>query len=199
MSKRMVVLICSIFLIVPLLFMGCGSGSDGSNGAAGATGATGATGPPGPVSNTNESCTVCHTTGRIADITDASATGVHYNAAYSLPSVTVDTVVVDNVGGVPTVSFHVTSGGNPVTTIDNASVSFMMADLVPAGTVDNTANRSTAQFELWAYERVGTIHGTTTPSPSAPSMPRTPSTAITCTRLPDSFRCAGQHRHRTGL
>ena len=54
MSKRMLVLMCSIFLIVPLLFMGCGSdGSNGSNGlpgapgAPGATGATGATGPAG--------------------------------------------------------------------------------------------------------------------------------------------------------
>ena len=52
MSKRLLILICSIFLIVPLLFMGCGSdGSDGSTGASGATGATGATGPPGPPRN----------------------------------------------------------------------------------------------------------------------------------------------------
>ena len=43
MSKRLLVLMCSIFLIVPLLFMGC-SGDNGSDGAAGATGATGATG-----------------------------------------------------------------------------------------------------------------------------------------------------------
>ena len=36
MSKRMLVLMCSILLIVPLLFMGCGSdGSNGSNGTNG--------------------------------------------------------------------------------------------------------------------------------------------------------------------
>ncbi len=63
MSKRMLVLMCSIFLIVPLLFMGCGS--DGSNGANGATGATGATGPAGQdltATATPESCAVCHAT-----------------------------------------------------------------------------------------------------------------------------------------
>ena len=36
MPKRILVLMCSIFLIVPLLFMGCGS--DGSDGSTGATG-----------------------------------------------------------------------------------------------------------------------------------------------------------------
>ncbi|MHB1011970.1 MAG: carboxypeptidase regulatory-like domain-containing protein, partial [Desulfobacteria bacterium] len=40
MSKRLLVLMCSIFLIVPLLFMGCGSGSDGSNGAPGTSAPT---------------------------------------------------------------------------------------------------------------------------------------------------------------
>ena len=39
MSRRLLVLMCSIFLIVPLCFMGCGSGSDGATGATGAAGA----------------------------------------------------------------------------------------------------------------------------------------------------------------
>ena len=65
MSKRMVVLICSIFLIVPLLFMGCGSdGSDGAKGAAGGTGATGATGPPGSGVVADETCALCHASGK---------------------------------------------------------------------------------------------------------------------------------------
>ena len=73
MSKRMVVLICSIFLIVPLLFMGCGSdGSDGAKGAAGATGTTGATGPPGSGVVADETCALCHASGK----TEAVA-GVH--------------------------------------------------------------------------------------------------------------------------
>src|SRR5512140_937090 len=97
MSRKMLVLICSVFLIVPLLFMGCG-GSDGSTGATGATGSTGAigaTGPAGPITNTNESCMVCHTTDRIADISDGS-TGVHYRYQTALPqlAVTIDNVVV---------------------------------------------------------------------------------------------------------
>ena len=50
MSKRLLILMCSIFLIVPLLFMGC-SGDDGATGATGATGAdrtaVGATGGAG--------------------------------------------------------------------------------------------------------------------------------------------------------
>ncbi len=66
MSKRVMVLMCSIFLIVPLLFMGCGSGDSGAVGATGATGATGAAGATGPAGEdltanpTPESCSVCH-------------------------------------------------------------------------------------------------------------------------------------------
>ena len=60
MSRRLLILMCSIFLIVPLLFMGC-SGDDGSPGPrAGAAGANGATGPPGPGVVSNEACVVCH-------------------------------------------------------------------------------------------------------------------------------------------
>ena len=61
MSKRNLVLMCSIFLIVPLLFMGCAD--DGSDGARGATGATGLTGPRGEDLTANpvpETCSVCH-------------------------------------------------------------------------------------------------------------------------------------------
>ena len=62
MSKRVLILMCSIFLVVPLLFMGC-SGDDGSTGASGAAGApgdNGATGPPGPGVVSSEACAVCH-------------------------------------------------------------------------------------------------------------------------------------------
>jgi len=45
MSKRLLILMCSIVLVVPLVFMGCAS--DGSDGAPGAPGATGPQGPPG--------------------------------------------------------------------------------------------------------------------------------------------------------
>jgi hypothetical protein len=170
MSKRMVVLMCSIFLIVPLLFMGC-SGSDGSNGAngaPGAPGATGATGPAGPITNTNESCMVCHTTGRLADITDQS-TGVHYAPANSLPNLTVDNVVVSNNGsGKLVVNFNVKIDNNaPYTKLDNTSSYFFAADLVPAGTVAAALDgspQSTDQFERWAFERTGTFGTRNTPT-----------------------------------
>lgn len=47
MSKRMLVLMCSIFLIVPLLFMGCGN-----DGAAGANGSNGSNGTNAPTTGT---------------------------------------------------------------------------------------------------------------------------------------------------
>ena len=101
MSKRTLVLMCSIFLIVPLLFYGCGDGSTGPAGAQGPQGppgndgSDGSTGPAGPTSTTNASCMVCHTTGRIADVSDASATGFHYNYQTALPqlAVTIDNIV----------------------------------------------------------------------------------------------------------
>ena len=158
MSKRVLVLICSIFLIVPLLFMGCGNdGSAGPAGPPGAPGTAGEGGLPGPISNTDESCMVCHTTGRLVDIFDPDGDPITHNfAAVNLPSLVVDTIVVGNAGGVPTVTFHVTSGGLPVTTLDNSNVRFMMADLVPAGTATALGTFSTAQFDRWAYDRAST-------------------------------------------
>lgn len=169
MSKRILVLMCSVFLIVPLLFMGCGSGSDGSTGAAGATGTTGATGaigPPGPTTNTNESCMVCHTTGRIADITDQSG-GVHNAPLNSLPTLTVGNIVItDNGSGNLRASFNVkVDNTTNYSGLASTGVYFLAADLVPAGTValmlDNNL-QSTDQFERWAYERnsTGYVFGT---------------------------------------
>ena len=58
MSKRTMVLICSIFLIVPLLFMGCGS--DGSDGKNGTNGTNGTNGQDLTAALTPESCAICH-------------------------------------------------------------------------------------------------------------------------------------------
>lgn len=71
MSKRSVILMCSVFLIVPLLFMGCGDGANGSNGTNGTNGTNGAdggTGPAGPGTVSNESCVVCHGAGQAYDV-----------------------------------------------------------------------------------------------------------------------------------
>ncbi len=163
MSKRTLVLMCSIFLIVPLLFMGCGNdgaaGANGANGAPGTPGAPGdpgATGPAGPTTATNEACMVCHTTGRIVDISDSDPASItHYNAAYHYPSMTVSAIsVADNGAGFPKVSFHVqgVSDNVAITTLARTAFRFYMADLVPAGTV---TGQSTAQFERWASESSG--------------------------------------------
>jgi OmcA/MtrC family decaheme c-type cytochrome len=56
MSKRLLVLMCSIFLIVPLLFMGC-SGDDGAQGPAGDNGSAGG---PGTGVVALETCAACH-------------------------------------------------------------------------------------------------------------------------------------------
>lgn len=177
MSKRLLILMCSIFLIVPLLMMGCGSdGSNGSNGANGINGTNGingingtngAAGPPGPVTATNESCMVCHTTGRIADISDGATTdptgaatvGMHYNAAYEKPNIAIDNIIVSNVGGQPKVSFHVTKAGANHTTLANSAFRFYAADLVPAGTATSTGPWSTDEFQRWASETGTTVGG----------------------------------------
>ncbi|MFZ2224130.1 MAG: hypothetical protein WAV26_05525 [Candidatus Deferrimicrobium sp.] len=160
MSKRTLVLMCSIFLVVPLLFMGCGDdGSDGAQGVQGIPGPqgeTGATGPAGPVTNTNESCMVCHTTGRIADISDSNPASItHYNANYEKPFITVsDNIIVSNVGGKPKVAFHVqfASDNTPVQSIVSGYPRFIIADLVPAGTATAQGTWSTPMFEQWASE-----------------------------------------------
>lgn len=149
--KRSIVFLGILALIVPLLFAGC----SGDDGAAGAKGDNGAVGPAGPVTNTNESCMVCHTTGRIADVTDANSAGVHYNAAYKYPSLNVSIATVGNSGGNPVVAFTVTSGGSPVTALGPGDVRFMLSDLVPAGTATPQGTFGTDQFARWAYERSG--------------------------------------------
>jgi hypothetical protein len=160
----MLVLMCSIFLVVPLLFMGCGSGSDGAQGTQGIQGppgldgSDGSTGPAGPITSTNESCMVCHTTGRIADISDSDTASItHYNPAYNnLPMAISAVSITDNGSGNPQVSFHVASGGANVTTLTASAFRFYLSDLVPAGAVAG----STPQFERWAYEYSTSTFGT---------------------------------------
>lgn len=73
MSKRLLILICSILLVVPLAFMGCG-GSDGSAGPPGPPGTPGTPGTPGAAGQDitltaqPESCNVCHGIGKIREV-----------------------------------------------------------------------------------------------------------------------------------
>ena len=59
MTKKLIILLASLVLVVPFLFYGC-SGSDGSNGSTGANGQDGQPGPAGPGALAKESCVVCH-------------------------------------------------------------------------------------------------------------------------------------------
>ena len=117
---------------------------------------------------------VCHSTSRIADISDkatvsptgVAGVGVHYNANYEKPFIFVDNLVVSNVGGLPKVSFTVRR------TLDNAAVKsivagyprFIIADLVPAGTATAQGTWLTPMFEQWASENA-TAAGTTPATP----------------------------------
>ncbi len=157
MTKRFVILLATLVLVVPFVFYGCG-GSDGSTGATGATGPQGPQGPAGDngaVTNTNESCMVCHTTGRIADISDSATTGMHYQAKYNQQTLAVTLTSVDNAAGFPKVSFHVQAGTDNVKTLARTNLRFYAADLTPAGTVTTEGTRSTDEFERWASESTG--------------------------------------------
>jgi len=59
MSRKMLVLMCSIFLIVPLLFMGC-TGDDGATGATGPAGQNGQDGQDLTAAAKPETCVICH-------------------------------------------------------------------------------------------------------------------------------------------
>lgn len=128
MSKRLLVLMCSIFLIVPLLFMGCGSdGSAGSNGTNGSNGINGTNGVNG-TNGTNalatpqlESCSVCHSTA-----------GAEHQAGYNqlyqdnVIVVTNLTYTFDAVNGKDIVSFKVTKAGVNVSAwaLQNSNIYF---------------------------------------------------------------------------
>lgn len=108
MTKRLIILLASLTLVVPFLFYGCGSSGDtGSAGAAGGTGATGATGPPGSGVVSNEACAICH--GQSADFQIAN---VHHFDPITGAQNTLGTatITIDNV------TFGAPAGDNvPVT------------------------------------------------------------------------------------
>ncbi|HZW37148.1 MAG: multiheme c-type cytochrome [Deltaproteobacteria bacterium] len=163
MRKSMFALI-ALSLLLPLVFFGC-SGDDGAAGAPGAPGAPGtpgadgATGPAGPITNTNESCMVCHSTGRLADI-------ANYHANSTAQDVTISITSVENIGGLPRVTVNLKdASGTPININDNSfaanRLSFYIADLVPAGTPTNATlgTQSSPYFKRWANENLTTSGG----------------------------------------
>ena len=132
------------------------SGSQGPPGPAGPIGPTGSTGSGGSDGSsgsgavTQETCTICHATGKIADIA----------VAHPDPSgadVTLSNITLTNSGGTPVVSFHAATSAGPVTDLTFDDVRFYLADLVPADTATASwGSWSSPYFERWAYERSST-------------------------------------------
>ena len=120
MSKRMLVLMCSIFLIVPLLFMGC-SGDDGAAGPRGADGTNGLPGSPGPGALAKETCVVCHGAGK-----DLAADVVHGIKASDGTMLTSGTVSA----AITALTFTPAGDGDNVA----VTVSFTLSALNSAGT-----------------------------------------------------------------
>jgi hypothetical protein len=145
-------LLCTVIILGAFLLIGCGSNGDA--GPAGATGATGPAGPPGSaapggsIAATAETCTICHSEGKIADVADFhSPEG---------KDVTITINSITNTGGILTVAFNAATTDGPVTDLTLDDIRFYIADLVPAGTA--TASWGTwdsPYFERWAYERTG--------------------------------------------
>lgn len=150
-------------LVTAMLFATVGLFGCADDGSDGAPGAPGAEGPAGPVTLTAETCAICHTTGKIADISVAHPVLLEKAVA------TVDGVSVAADTSID-VAFHVeTAAGVPVTDLLIGDIRIYISDIVPAGTVSATGfvdtvapitTFQTAQLERWAYERSTTVGAT---------------------------------------
>jgi hypothetical protein len=141
------VIIFALLLGVALI-LGC----SGDDGATGPPGPEGPAGPSGTGASTDESCTVCHSTDKLADIAVAhpDPTGA---------DITISTITLANTGGFPVVSFNAATADGPVTDLTFDDVRFYIADLVPADTATSWGTWDSPYFERWAYERTGTDRG----------------------------------------
>lgn len=127
------------------------TGLSACSGSDGADGKDGKNGIDAPV--TNESCMVCHTTGRIADISDTNSTsGFHYVDA-DHATLAVSNLTLTNAGGFPQVSFNVKKNGANYTALTLAQLRLYLADLVPANTPTAQGTFASDYYELWASER----------------------------------------------
>jgi len=149
-------------LMVAMLFAAAGLvGCSGDDGAQGPQGIQGIQGEPGPVTQTNESCRVCHGAGQ------QLSPLISINVLHPLvdPKVDIANIVVTSVAGVgDSVTFDVFQPGTttPVLGLPFSQFRFYIADIVPAQTA--TANTPvgtwfTAEPERWLYE-----YSTSTPT-----------------------------------
>ncbi|TFH32071.1 MAG: OmcA/MtrC family decaheme c-type cytochrome [Deltaproteobacteria bacterium] len=162
MSKRILVLICSIFLIVPLVFMGCSgdtgpagaAGRNGTNGTDGVDGTDGTPGSPGAGGVADDTCVLCHGVNKDYEVARMhnidKATGKPVSAGtvtVNVTSVTFGTPGADN--NVPTAinfTFAATDeNGSPVDLNLTAAsgnlphTRFSLAKLVPGQTYATSA------------------------------------------------------------
>lgn len=156
-------LLFAVMILAALLFIGC-EGDTGPAGPAGAPGAKGDPGDPAPggLTTTSETCAICHSEGKIADVAE-----FHPDSLALLgDDVIISNISLVNNAGVPEVSFHLerADDGTPIdissypVPVDNVRV--LMADLVPAGTPTdptgfNWGTFDTDYWERWARERGG--------------------------------------------
>jgi hypothetical protein len=144
------VVLGAAMVIGAILLFGC----SGDAGSPGATGPAGPTGPSGPEATTDESCSVCHTTDKIADI-------AVYHPDPSGADVTLSSITLTNTGGIPVVTFHAATSAGPVTDLTFSEVRFYLADLVPADTATTSwGTWPSPYFERWAAETSSTAGAT---------------------------------------
>ena len=108
------------------------AGADGAPGNDGDAGPTGPTGPTGPILATQETCTLCHGAGQLAD--DMTLHKAAAANALARSTATITSVTLPASGALkPTIVFNVKdASGNPVGGL--TSFSFTVAQLVPAAT-----------------------------------------------------------------
>jgi OmcA/MtrC family decaheme c-type cytochrome len=102
----MLVLMCSIFLIVPLLFMGCGS--DGSDGKDGINGTNGTNGVNFAAAINLESCAICHDD---QNVRDGNAHQADYDQRFQDNVVVVSNIAYAYTANQHVVTFNMTKAG----------------------------------------------------------------------------------------
>jgi OmcA/MtrC family decaheme c-type cytochrome len=160
MSKRLLILMCSIFLVVPLLFMGCGN--DGATGATGLS-ITGPPGPPGPPGSAggpgtgvaaNETCAICHGVGKIADVA----------ALHNLNPTTGAVLLAGTVNAAITGATFAPAGDNVITTITFTFQALNDAGADVTGSINLLDNSSATQLRFVRFSLAKLVPGTVFPS-----------------------------------
>ena len=128
-NKWIQVVFCAAILLSAIQLGGCSgdSGSPGPPGPVGPSGSTGTDGSSGSGTSAQETCLVCHSADKIADIAVAhpDPSGAH---------VTLSDIALTNDGGTPVVTFHAATSAGPVTDLTFEDVRFYLADLIPEDT-----------------------------------------------------------------